>query len=114
MQLINNTDMLIVAGNALRFFTGSGNVILFSVDLFKFCRFFREKRNATIKIYIRHHVLLVNELYDVIKTNNLFKIRTTILDKIIFRTQKRMNCKLFRIISREYGFVVVVHRFLQK
>ena len=78
MQLINNTDMLIVAGNALGFFTGSGNVILFSVDLSKFCRIFREKRNATIEIYISHHVLLVNEVYNVIKRNSLFDTRPTI------------------------------------
>ena len=61
--------MLIVAGNALGFFTASGNVILFSVDLSKFCRISREKRNATIKIYISHHVLLVNEVHIAIKTS---------------------------------------------
>ena len=72
MQLINNTDMLIVAGNALGFFTGSGNVILFSVDLSNFCRIFREKRNATMKIYVSHHVLFVNEVHNVIKRNSLF------------------------------------------
>ena len=113
MQLISNTDMLIFAGNALGFFIGSGNVILFSVDLCKFCWIFREKRNATIKIYISHHVLLVNEVHNVIKRNSLFWIRATIWYKIIFRTQNRMNCKLCRIIRREYGFVLVVHRFLQ-
>ena len=72
MQLINKTDMLIVAGNALGSFTGSGIVFLFSVDLSKFCRIFREKRNAAIKIYISHHVLLVNEVHNVIKRNSLY------------------------------------------
>ena len=72
MQLIHNTNMLIVAVNALGFFTESGNVSLFSVDLSKFCRIFREKRNATIKIYISHHVLLVDEVHNVIKRNSLF------------------------------------------
>ena len=72
MQLINNTDMLIVAGNALGFFTGSGNVILFSVDLSKFCRIFSEKRNATMKTYMNRHVLFVNEVHNVIKRNNFF------------------------------------------
>ena len=114
MLLINRIGMLIVAGNALGFFTGSGNVIPFSVDLSDFCGSFREERNTTIKIYISHHVLLVNQMYNVIKRNSLFDIRTTILYKIIFRTQNRMNCKIFRIIRREYGFIVVVHRFLQR
>ena len=67
MLLINTTGMLIVAGNASEFFTGSGSVIPFSVDLSDFCRSFREKRNTTIKIYKSHHVLLVNEVYSVIK-----------------------------------------------
>ena len=73
MLLINNTGMLIVAGNALGFFTGSGNVIPFWVDLSDFCGSFREERNATIKIYISHHVLLVNEVYNVIKKTVFFK-----------------------------------------
>ena len=78
MLLINKTGMLIAAGNALGFFTGSGNVIPISLDLFDFCRSSREERNATIKIYISHHVLLVNEVYNVIKRNRLFQIRTTV------------------------------------
>ena len=85
MLLINKTGVLIVAGNALGFFTGSVNVIPFSVDLSDFCRTFREERNATIKIYISHHVLLVNEVYNVIKGNRFFfQIRTTIGYKIVF------------------------------
>ena len=114
MLLINRTGMLIVAGNALGFFTGSGNLIPFSGDLTDFCRSFREERNTTTKVYLSHHVLLVNEVYNVIKRNSLFDLRTTIWEKIIFRTQKRVNCKLYRIIRREYGFIVVVHRFLQR
>ena len=114
MLLINRTGMLIVAGNALGFFTGSGNLISFSVHLSDFCSSFREERNSRIRIYISHHVLLVNKLYNVIKGNTPFDIRTTISYKIIFRTQNRMNCKLCRIIRREYGFFVVVHRFLQR
>ena len=114
MLLINRTGMLIVAGNALGFFTGSGNVIPFSVDLPDFCRSFREERNTLIKSYITHHVLLVNEVYNVIKRSSLFDIWSTIWYKIIFRTQNRMNCKLCRIIRRGYGFIVVVHCFLQR
>ena len=105
--------MFIITGNALGFFTESGIVIPFSVDLSNFCRSFREERYTTVKIYKSHHILLVNEVYNVIKRNSLFDIRTTIWSKIIFRTQNRMNCKLCRIISGEYGFILVVHRFLQ-
>ena len=78
MLLINRTDMLIVAGNALGFFTGSGNVIPFSVDLSDFCRSFRQESNTTTKIYIGYDVLLVNEVHNVIKRNRLFDIRTTV------------------------------------
>ena len=113
MLLINRTDMLIVAGNALGFFTGSGNVIPFSVDLSDFCRSFRQESNTTIKIYIGYDVLLVNKVHNVSKRNRLFDIQTTISYNIFFRTQNRMNCKLCRIIGRESGFIVVVHRFLR-
>ena len=114
MLLINRTGMLSVAGNALGFVTGSGNIIPFSVDLSDSCRSFREERKTTIKIHISHHVFLVNEVHNVIKRNRLFDFRTKIWYKIIFRTQTRMNCKLCRIIRREYGSIVVVHRFLQR
>ena len=114
MLLINKTDMLIVAGNALGFFTGSGKVFPFSVDLSDFCRSFRQESNSTIKIYKGYDVLLVNEVHNVIKRNRFFDIRTTIWYNIIFRTQNRMNCKLYRIIRRECGFIVVVNRFLQR
>ena len=68
MLLINKTGMLIVAGKAMGFFTGSGNVFPFSVDLYDFCRSFRQESKTTIKIYIRYDVLLVNEVHNVIKT----------------------------------------------
>ena len=113
MLLINRTSMLIVAGNALGFFIRYVNVIPFSVDLSDFCSSFRGERDTAIRINISHHVVLGNEVYNVIKRNSLLDIRTTISSKI-FRTQKRMNCKLCRIIRREYGFIVVVHRFLQR
>ena len=87
MLFVNRTGRLIVAGNVLGFFMGSGNVIPFSVDLSDFCRSFREERNITIKMYITHHVLLINEVYEVIKRNSLFDIWTTVWYKIIFRTQ---------------------------
>ena len=76
--LINRTGILIVSGNALGVFTGSGNVVQFSVDLSDFCRCFREEGITTIKIYISHHLLCVNEVYNVIKRNNLFDVRSTI------------------------------------
>ena len=111
MLLINKTGM---HDKALGFFTESGTVIPFSVDLSDFCRSFREERNTTIKIHKSHHVLRVNEVYNVIKKSSLFDIRTTIWSKIILRTQNRMNCKLCRILSGQYGFFLVVHRFLQR
>ena len=106
--------MLILAGNALGFFTGSEIVILFSIDLSDLSNSFREESNTTIKIYIGHEVLLVNEVHNIIKRNSLFDIRTTIRYKVIFRTQNRMNCKLCRIKRREYGFIVFVDRFLRR
>ena len=109
MLLINRTDMLIVAGNALGFLTGSGNVIPFSVGLSDFCRSFRQESNTTIKIYRDYDVLLVDEMHNVIKRNRLFNIRTTIWYKIIFLTQNRINCKLCRIIRRDLGFIVAAH-----
>ena len=70
--------MLIVTGNALRFFTESGNVIPFSVDLFDVCRSFRVESNTTIKMYIGHDVLLINEVHNVIEENSLFENLATI------------------------------------
>ena len=50
--------MLIVAGNALGFFIGSGSFTPFLFDLFDFCKSFREENNTTIKVYISHDVHL--------------------------------------------------------
>ena len=102
--------MLIVTTNALGFFTGSGIVIPFSVDLSDFCGCFRVESNTTVKIYVGHDNLLMNE---VIGKNSLFEILATISFKVIFLTQNRMNCRLCRIIKRDLGFIVDAHRFMQ-
>ena len=70
--------MPIITGNALGFFTGSGNVIPFSVDLSDFCRGFILESNTTIKIFIDYDVLLINEVHNVIKRNSLFENLATI------------------------------------
>ena len=114
MLLINATVMLIVAGNALGFFTGSKIVIPFSVDLSDFWCSFRVKSNITIKIYTSHDVLLMSEVHSVTEGNSHFEIPTTIWHKIIFWTQNRMNCKLCRFIRRDLGFILVALRFLQR
>ena len=114
MLLINKTLMLIVVGKALGSFTRSGNVIAFSVDPFDFCGSFMVQSNTLIKIYIGHDVLHINEVYNVIERNSRLKILTTIWYEIFFRTQNGMNCKLFSIMSRVSGFVLVVHHFLQR
>ena len=88
MLLINKTGMLIDAGNALGFFTGSGDVIPFSVDLSDFCRSSREERFTTIKFYISHHVLLVNEVYIVIKKTVFLTFGAQ------FDTRSSSGCKL--------------------
>ena len=106
--------MPIVTGNALEFFTGSGNVIPFSVDLSDFCRSFSVESNITIKIYFDHDVLFINEVHNVIERSSIFYILTTIWYKIIFWTHNRMNCKFCRITRRGLGFIVVAHRFLQR
>ena len=69
--------MLIVAENALGFRTGSGNVIPFSVDLADFYNSFCLESNTTVKIYIGHDVLLINEVHIVIEGNSLFEILST-------------------------------------
>ena len=70
--------MLIVAGNALGFFTGSGNVIPFSVDLSDFCRSFRVESNTTVKINIGHDILFINDRHNVIERNSFFETLATI------------------------------------
>ena len=72
MLLIKKTFMPIVTGNALGFFTGSGNVTPFSVDLSDFCRSFMVESNTTIKVFIGYDVLLINEVHNVIERNNCF------------------------------------------
>ena len=105
--------MLIVTVNAFGFFTGSGDVIPFSVDLSDFRRSFRVESNTTMKIYMGYDVLLINEVHNAIERNSLFAILTTVWKNIIFWTQNRMNCKLCTIIKRDLGFIVAAHRFLQ-
>ena len=56
-----------VMWDALGFFTGSGNVFAFSVGLSDCCMSFKWKSNTTIKIYIGHDVLLINEVHNVSK-----------------------------------------------
>ena len=72
------TVMLIVAGNAPGFFTESGSLIPFSVDLSDCCRIFTVKNNTTIKIYIGHDVLIMNEVHNVIEENRFLEILTTV------------------------------------
>ena len=69
--------MSIVTGNAHGIFTGSGNVIPFSVDLFDFCRSFRVESNITIKFFKGYDVLLINEVHKVIEKNSFFEILAT-------------------------------------
>ena len=106
--------MLIFVAVALRLFTGSGNLVPFSVDLPDFCRSFRVKSNTTIKIYILNDVITIIEMHNIIEENSLFEILTTVWYKIIFWTQNRMNCKLCSIMRRDLGLWVVAHRFLQR
>ena len=114
MLLIKRTVMLIVAGNAPAFFTGSGKEIPFSVDMFGFCRIFQVESNTTIKINIGHYVFFIIEVHNVIKRNNAFAILTTIWYRITLWTQIRMNYILCRIIKRDLDVIVVAHCFLQK
>ena len=104
--LINRTVKLIVAANALGFFTGSGIVILLSLDSSDVCRSFRVESHTTIKIYMRYDVLLINEVHNVIERYNLFESLTTFCYKINFWTQNRKNCKLCRIMRSDLGFIV--------
>ena len=78
-----------------------------SVDLSDFWRCFRVESNTTIKIYIGHDVLLINEVHNVNERNSVFEMLTTIGYKIIFWTQSRMNCNLCEIIRRDLGFIVL-------
>ena len=71
--------MLIVTGNAPGFFTGSRNVIPFSVDLSDFCRSFMVESNTKIQIFIGHDVLLITELQNVIGRYRFSEILATVL-----------------------------------
>ena len=68
--------MLMVTENALEILTGSGNVIPFSADLSDFCRSFRVESSTTMKIYIGHDVLFINEVHNAVERNSLFEILT--------------------------------------
>ena len=114
MLLIQKTFKSIVTGNALGFFTGSGSVFPFLIDLSDFCMSFKVERNTTIKIFICYDVPLSNEVHNVIKRNSLFEILAIIRYKIIFWTQSRMNCKLCRITRRDLGFIAAAHLFLSR
>ena len=114
MLLINRTIMLIIAGNALEFFTRSENIIPSSVDLSDICMSFRVESNITIRIYMDKDVLLINEMHNVIERKSVFEIRTTIWYNIIFWTQNGINCKLCRICRTDLGSFVGAHCFLQR
>ena len=114
MLVINRIAMLIVAGKEFGFLKESGTVIPFSVDMSDLCRSFRVESNTTIKMYIDYGVLLIDEMRNVIIGRCFLDNVTIISYRIIFRTQKRFNCKLCGIIRRGSGFIVDVHRFLQR
>ena len=76
--LMEKLVMVIVTVIVFGFFTGSGNVIPFSVDLSGFRRRLKVESKITMKIYIGHDVLLVNEVHKAIKRNSLFTILTTV------------------------------------
>ena len=65
--------MLIVTGNALGFFTGSGDVTPFSGDLLDSCKHFSVESKITIKIFIGQDVLFINGAHSVIETNSFFR-----------------------------------------
>ena len=113
MLFISETVFLNSTGNALAFFTVSGNVNPFSIDLSDFCRSFRVESNTLIQIFKGHDVLLINERSQGHQKIQFFGVPVRIWYKIIFWTQNRLNCKLCRIIRRELCFIVAAHRFLQ-
>ena len=112
MLLFIKTVIPTVTGNALGFFTGSRNVVPFSVDLSDFCRSFRVESSNTIKIFKGCDVLLINQVRTrSSKETVFFEFLVTIWYLFFFRTQNRMNCKLCRIIRRDLGFILAAHRF---
>ena len=72
MLLINGTVILTLAGNVRGYFTGHGIVIPFSVDLSNFCRSFEVESQTTIKVYIGHDVLLIDEKHNIIEKKTFF------------------------------------------
>ena len=78
MLLINTAVMLIVGGNAHAFLTRSGNVIRLLIDLSSFCRIFKAGSKTTIRIYIGHDVLFINEVHNDIGRNSRFEILLTL------------------------------------
>ena len=114
MLLVNRTVMLIIAGNALEFFTRSEKITPSSVDLSDICMSFRVESNTTIRIYMDKDVLLINEVHNVIERKSVFENRTTIWYNINFWTQNGINCKLCRIFRTDLGYFVGAQCFLQR
>ena len=77
MLFVRKTVILVVAGNAPEFITGSGIVIPVSVDPSDFCRSFSVESKTTIEMYIGHDVLLIHDFNNVIERNQLFEISTS-------------------------------------
>ena len=86
----------------------------FLVDPSDFCRSIKIGKITTNKIYIGHDVLFINLLHHVSERNRFLGNMTTIRYRINFWAQKRLNCKLYRIIRKVLGFIVVLHCFMQK
>ena len=114
MLLVKRTVMLIIARNALWFFTISWKVFPFAVDLSIFCRRVRVGRKTTAKIYVILDDLLVNELHHVIRRNCLLKLVTTCWYNINFWANNIKNWMVCRVLRRVFGFKIVVHHFKQK
>ena len=93
------------------FFTGSGNVFPFWIDLVDLCRCFGVDIKATITVYIGHDLLSIIGLLDVIGRNGLFEINTTISQKLNFRTPKKS--KLWGTMRRFVVFIVIVRGLMQ-
>ena len=70
--------------------------------------------NTAITLHKVHDILLKKEMHPLIERNRLLKILTTVRHKIIFRAQKRMNCKLCGIIRRVLGLIKAVDHFIKK
>ena len=73
---ITKTVLLIVTWDTHAIFTGRRLVCPFSVDLYIFCRSFKVQSFTTIKIYIWHNDIFINEAHHVIKSKDLLQIIT--------------------------------------